>query len=105
MDKEIHRTIAKYKRNLERLGISVKKIILFGSNANGTASKESDLDLVVISDDLEKKDIWQRLSILGRARIDISRPMEILGYTEKEYLANSKGSFINDEIKLKGVSF
>jgi predicted nucleotidyltransferase len=103
VDKEIYSIITEYKQKLEALGIKVKKIILYGSHATGNAKKESDIDLVVLSDDFKDKDLWERLCLLGRARMGIKRPMEIIGFTEEEFKAEDKGTFVGDEIKTKGV--
>ncbi len=104
MDKEINRQIKTYKNNLELLGIKIKKIILYGSYAQGKAKKDSDIDLLVISNDFKDMDLWERLSLLGRARLGINRPMEIIGMTEDEYVSDEMGSFIKEEVKDKGVS-
>jgi predicted nucleotidyltransferase len=45
LDKEISHIIVEYKQRLEVLGVRVKKIILYGSYAEGRAKKDSDLDL------------------------------------------------------------
>lgn len=103
MDKEIYCIITQYKHKLESLGIMAKRIILYGSHAKREASKESDIDLVVVSDDLKDIDMWQRLSLLGYARIGIKKPMEILGLTEEEFAAEGAGSFFADEVKSNGV--
>jgi predicted nucleotidyltransferase len=103
MDQEISRIINKYQQRLEALGVKVKKIMLYGSYALGKPDEESDIDLVVISDDFRDMDLWERLCLLGRARMGIRRPMEILGFTEEEFVAKSIGSFIGDEVKSKGV--
>lgn len=47
--KGLKNKIKKYARLLEKAGISVQQIILFGSHAKGEASKDSDIDLCVIS--------------------------------------------------------
>jgi len=103
MDKEIYRIIIEYKQKLEGMGIKVKKIILYGSHAVEKTEEHSDIDLVVVSDDFKDMDLWERLCLLGRARIGIKRPMEILGYTEEEFNVEQKGSFIGDEVKSKGI--
>jgi len=103
VDKEITHLIKEYQQKLESSGVRVKKIIIYGSHASGKPSKESDIDLVVISDDFKNMDLWERLCLLGRARIGIKRPMEILGFTEEELAAQPIGSFIGDEVKPKGV--
>lgn len=103
MDKRIYPIITKYKQNLSALGIKVKKIILCGSYAKGKTKEDSDIDLVVVSDDFKTMDLWERLCLLGRARIGISKPMEILGITEEEFIKEHKGTFIGDEVKSNGV--
>jgi predicted nucleotidyltransferase len=104
MDRESYTiVIRKYKKNLKALGISAKKIILYGSHVSGRSREDSDLDLIVVSDDFEEMDLWDRLWILGQARIDIEQPMEILGLTEEEFESEGKGTFIGDEVKSKGI--
>ncbi len=103
MDKEISRIVSEYKQNLEALGIKVEKVILYGSHATGEAKEDSDIDLLVVSDDFKDMDLWERLCLLGRARVGIKRPMEILGFTEEELSEEHIGTFVRDEIKVKGV--
>ncbi len=103
MEKKVRDIIAKYKGRLEERGIRPTKIILYGSYAAGNAREHSDLDLVVVSDDLKDLDLWERLCLLGEARVGINRPMEILGLTEEEFESKGKGTFIGDEVKLKGI--
>ncbi len=38
-------------------GINISKIILFGSYANDTSKHDSDIDLVIISNDFDGKNI------------------------------------------------
>jgi predicted nucleotidyltransferase len=103
MDREIYQVISEYKRRLQSLGIKVKKTFLYGSHAVGKAREDSDIDLVVISEDFKSMDIWERLCLLGRARMGIKRPMEIIGLTEEELESEDSSSFIKDEVKSKGV--
>lgn len=103
MDKKISQIINEYQQKLEALGVRVKKIILYGSHALEKAGEDSDIDLVVVSDDLKDMDLWERLCLLGRARIGIKSPMEILGFTEEEFQEEHSGTFIGDEIKAKGI--
>ena len=103
MDNEIYNIVTEYKKRLDTLGIKVKKIILYGSHAKGKSEEHSDIDLIVISNNFKDMDLWERLCLLGSARIGIKRPMEILGFTEDEFKAEKKGSFIGDEVKSKGI--
>jgi len=103
MDPEVNEIIARYKENLQGLGIHVKKILLYGSYAAGNPREHSDIDLIVISQDFKNMGLWDRLGLLGRARVKLRRPMEILGYTEEEFDAQGRGTFIGDEVKTRGI--
>lgn len=103
MDKEIYHVIDEYKRRLETLGVKVKKTIVYGSHASGKAREDSDIDLVIVSNDFKDMDTWDRMCLLGRARIGIKRPMEIIGLTEEELESEDDAMFMQNEIKSKGV--
>lgn len=50
-DPKIEQTIKSYIEQLERIGIHVQKVILFGSYAGDNHNEWSDIDLAVISSD------------------------------------------------------
>lgn len=103
MDKEIYNSITEYINKLKSSGLRVKKVFLYGSYALGTAKENSDIDLLIISDDLKNMDLWERLAFLGRTKVGIKKPMEILGLTEEEFTSSDCPTFIRDEVKLKGL--
>jgi hypothetical protein len=103
MDQKIKQIVRDYKKKLAGLGIIAEKSLIFGSYAQGRATKDSDLDLLIISDDFKKMDLWERLCLLGRARKGICRPMEILGLTREEFAEQKTGTFVADEIKARAV--
>ena len=52
------RTIEAFVRELrERYGERVRRVILFGSVARGDYHEESDIDVLVIADDIDLRDI------------------------------------------------
>ena len=65
--------------------IRPQKIILFGSYACGTARPDSDIDLIVVSDDFEDKDYWQRIDILSSAVYKVFKPIEAVAMTTREW--------------------
>ncbi|MBM7556771.1 nucleotidyltransferase domain-containing protein [Halanaerobacter jeridensis] len=74
--------------------IDTKKIILFGSHANGNADDESDVDLCIITDeDKRKLDIMREI----RKNLDsvIDYPLDLIVYKEDEFYqkANLNNSF------------
>lgn len=105
MDKKVIEAIERFRFSLAELGIKVKRTIIFGSYVTGKAKKHSDIDIVVISDDFKDMDMFQRLEMIGLAlaKARIMGPIEALGYTEEEYDSEGEGTFIGDEIKIKGV--
>jgi len=103
MDKKVNKIINQYRKNLEAMGVKIRKLIIYGSHASGKSKEESDIDLVVVSNDFKDMDLWERLCLLGRARIGIKRPIEILGITEEEFKEEKSGTFLGDEVKSKGI--
>lgn len=80
-------------------GFNPEQIILFGSYAEGTPNKDSDLDLLIIQEtDLprHRRGLDIRMSLIGT-----KVPMDIIVYTKSEFEAekNEKYSFINSAIK------
>ena len=107
MDKKrirIKKVINKYQAMLAQLGVRVDKTILFGSFATGTARKDSDIDLIIVSDDFKKMNLRERLEVLGIAAVRIMQPIEALGYTVKELQNPSKSVFLKHILKTgKGI--
>lgn len=59
--KIIQKKINAYLRLLHQDKLPIQQVFLFGSWAKGTASKDSDIDLCIISKDFSKIDPWQYL--------------------------------------------
>lgn len=86
MDKTaVLKTIEDFRVALEQKGVRVKRIVLFGSYATGTATRESDIDLVVISPDFSDKDLWARIEILSEAVCRVWSPIEAIASTPEEW--------------------
>lgn len=81
------------KKLLERRGIEVHKIVIFGSYAKGKEKKESDIDIIIVSKDFENQDIFGRVEItsgIHRELVEeIMIPVDIMYYSVKEW---EKGS-------------
>ncbi|MCM8778385.1 MAG: nucleotidyltransferase domain-containing protein [Candidatus Omnitrophica bacterium] len=97
--------IERYKQELRNLGINPKKIILFGSYAKGTPRQDSDIDLIVISDDFKNMNLRERLEVLGLAAGRVFEPIEALGYTPEEIETETKESFLEDILNSVSISF
>ena len=97
---KIKRIINDYKLALKSLGITVQKTILFGSFARGNARKDSDIDLIIVSEDFKKMNLRQRLEVLGIAAVRIMQPIEAKGYTFKEINSPAKSIFLSHILKI-----
>lgn len=102
---EVKKIIRSYVKELESLGIRVEKIILYGSFATGASGEDSDIDLLVISDDFERMNLRERLEALGIAAAHIRQPIQAVGYTRGELKDIKKGSFLEEIFSSKTVHF
>ena len=77
------------------MNIIPEKIILYGSYKDGNPREDSDIDLIVISENFKEMNLRERLEILGLAAGKIFEPIEALGYTEEE-VRNKKETFLEE---------
>ena len=86
MDKKsVLELITTFRNILEAKGVKPLKIILYGSYAKGDYTETSDIDLVIISDDFEGKDYWERIDILTEAIYEVFAPLEVVAMTPDEW--------------------
>jgi len=86
MDKAaVLRIIRDFCRALEAEHIQPQKIILFGSYSTCTQRPDSDIDLVVISEDFVDKGYWERIEILAAALCRVFEPIEAVAMTPEEW--------------------
>lgn len=83
-------------------GVVAESVFLYGSQATGRAVADSDVDLVVISQDLDRFDPIERLEFLSRMAWKIDAPLEVLGYTPDEIYGQEGRSIFWDEIRSTG---
>ncbi|MFA7304769.1 MAG: nucleotidyltransferase domain-containing protein [Methanoregula sp.] len=79
-----------YFRDLvEKGGIRIHTLILFGSSSTGCATRGSDIDIAIISDDFTGKDIFDRALQTKDADIHTVRrfkvPLDVITLTPEEY--------------------
>jgi uncharacterized protein len=81
---------------------SVENIILFGSRARGNVRRDSDFDLIIVSDDFEGMDFFERASKMYDYW-DSLHPVDFLCYTKKEFDRLKKRISIVREALSSGV--
>lgn len=88
MDKESVVTVVEhFIRELEERGIRPQTVILYGSQAAGTATETSDIDVVVISESFSGKSYWERIDVLTEAIYAVYAPVEAVAMTPEEWAA------------------
>jgi predicted nucleotidyltransferase len=82
---EIKKVVREYRDELKRHNIRITKMILYGSYARGHPRPYSDIDLVVVSPDLARFPLLRRQELLAELTMNIDAPLEVIGYTPKEF--------------------
>ena len=65
--------IKEYKRALKDLGINVEGVILYGSFAKGNQRQDSDIDLIIVSKDFQKMNLFQQGCLLIKRSLDLEK--------------------------------
>jgi len=82
-----------FEKQLEQNGLHVSKVILFGSQTKGDATVDSDIDIVVLSEDFRNKDIFERALLIKDAEILTIKkfmvPFDIITMTPEEFESGS----------------
>lgn len=103
MDRERITQIAlEIRSELKKRQIRIDTAILFGSQAKGTADKDSDIDLALISEDFGRDRI-REMTLVNFIASKIDWNLEVLPISLKSYLNSDHISPILEEIKKYGV--
>jgi len=92
----------KYLREFKKK-TGVEKIVVFGSYARGNPTKDSDMDLILVSKKYEKKDFPSRCKGLW-LKWNLGVPVDFLPFTPKEFKKYSKETSIVTEALKHGIS-
>jgi predicted nucleotidyltransferase len=76
--------VRRYCAELAKMGIHCDRVLVFGSQATGTATEGSDIDLFVVSPDWTGYSQRERLELLGVAAARILEPIQARGVTPEE---------------------
>ena len=76
--------VRRFCAELDHMGIRSENVLLYGSQAAGTARADSDIDLIIISPDWEQYSARERLEMLGVAAARILEPVQAQGFTPNE---------------------
>jgi predicted nucleotidyltransferase len=79
----IHQPLSQFLQTVSKR-VKVEEMLLFGSYLEGTATAESDIDVVVVSDDFRRMRHDKRLDLLDAAAEGIAPEIQAWGFTTRE---------------------
>ena len=89
VDPKVIEAVNFFKENIQKKGIRVHDLVLFGSSSTSATSPGSDIDIAVISDDFRGMDMIARTLLTKDAELDTIRkyrvPLDIITLTPDEY--------------------
>jgi len=104
VDPKIIEAVNLFRNTLESEGIRIHDLILFGSSSSGVLRPGGDIDLAIISDDFDGKDIFTQALMTKDAELNTIRKfrlaLDIITLTTAEY--NDRNSVFLNNIR-KGV--
>ncbi len=82
--------IVKILRQLfQERGVSLDKIVLFGSLARGIERQDSDIDIIIVSKDFREKSIFERVELIAGVGRELVRrtkkPYDMLFISDQEW--------------------
>jgi len=91
------------RKYIKSLPLKVDRTILFGSTAKGDRLEDSDVDLIVISQDFQKMTLPQRFLVLQKnwkPHLDL----EAFGFTQEEFDQLKDKSIVLQEATENGIN-
>ena len=89
-------------KNALKKKIAIDSIIFFGSRAYGRPHRDSDIDLIIVSKDFERKKFRERA--IGFYKYwDLDYAVDFLCYTPEEFKKLSKQVTLVSEALLRGI--
>jgi len=80
----------------------LKKMIFFGSRATGKEHEDSDIDLIIVSDEFKSLNFIKRAAKMYNCW-DMNYPVDFLCFTPEEFEKRTKGITIVSEAVKEGI--
>ncbi len=102
--KEILKVGHTLQKLFQQRKICVDKIVVFGSYARGKERENSDIDIIVVSENFREKDIFERVKLTSGIHRELvkrlKKPVDIMYYSDIEW--DSSSSLIINAAKEEG---
>jgi len=85
MNKELKTAKKVFEEEIERSGLKLANLVLFGSRRRGDYGKDSDWDfLVIVDEDLSRERKWELILRIKRRLAKLKIPNDIIMESEKD---------------------
>jgi predicted nucleotidyltransferase len=101
VDSKIIRVLKGFKAKTARK-YGIEKMILFGSQAEGTARPNSNIDLIIVTARADK-DIIEKLIDEWHIKQEIDYPVDFVDYTAKEFEGLAKRPSLVSKAMARGI--
>jgi hypothetical protein len=99
----VRNAVKRFARELQAMGIQCERVLLYGSQATGTAVEGSDIDLIVISPAWAVYSERERLEVLGIAAARILEPIQARGANPEEVDTHQISPFLDQVLREQAV--
>jgi len=99
----LREAVSKYVQTLHIDGIHVRQVFLYGSHARNQVHEDSDIDLIIVSEDFAGKNLLDRLRLLGWAQRDVHDPLEAYGFTPEEVKKRDMSAFWEEMLETEAI--
>ncbi len=103
MNARVADVIRRFCCELKQMGIECDQVLLFGSQARGTAREGSDIDLFMISEAWAPYNERERLEMPGVAAARILEPIQARGATPEEVATHRISPFLEQVLSEQAV--
>jgi len=100
----IRRPIQRYVKALTENGVRVEQVLLYGSHAKNNSHEDSDIDVIIVSEDFANKNLLERLQVLGWARRNVPEPVQAYGFTPAEIHNRAVSAFWEEILDTEAIS-
>ncbi|MEO0300241.1 MAG: nucleotidyltransferase domain-containing protein, partial [candidate division WOR-3 bacterium] len=89
---------------LKQRGISIYRIVIFGSYVKGLSKEDSDIDIIIVSKEFRNKNIFERIELTAGINRELvkrtMKPFDIMYYSDEEW--EKSNSLIINTAKREG---
>lgn len=104
VEESIRKIILDYIETVQKAGIPVAYALLFGSYAREEDSRDSDIDILIVSPEFDRPDAEQKINLLWELRVKTDSRIEPLPIGLKAWESGDVG-IVGEKTQEDGIVF